>query len=50
MKLEELCAAVQEAPYYSKRFTRREYRDAFREYGVEMTYEHLNVHIVENRS
>ena len=25
-------------------------REAFREYGVEMTYEHLNVHIVENRS
>ena len=32
MKMEELCAAVQEAPYYSRRFTRREYRDAFREY------------------
>ena len=32
MKIEELCAAVQEAPYYSQRFTRREYRDAFREY------------------
>ena len=25
-------------------------RDAFQEYGVEMTYDHLNVHIVENRS
>ena len=25
-------------------------RDAFREYGVEMTYNHLNVHIMENRS
>ena len=25
-------------------------REAFREYGVEMTYEHLNVHIVENRT
>lgn len=25
-------------------------RDAFAEFGVEMTYEHLNVHIVENRS
>ena len=32
MKIEELCAAVQEAPYYSRRFTRREYRDAFRDY------------------
>ena len=32
MKLEELCAAVQEASYYSERFTRREYTDAFREY------------------
>ena len=28
MKIEELCAAVQEAPYYSQRFTRREYRRA----------------------
>ena len=25
-------------------------RDAFREYGVEMTYNHLNVHIIENQS
>ena len=25
-------------------------RDAFQEFGVEMTYDHLNVHIVENRS
>jgi small conductance mechanosensitive channel len=25
-------------------------RDAFGEFGVEMTYDHLNVHIVENRS
>ena len=25
-------------------------RDAFQEFGVEMTYSHLNVHIVENRS
>ena len=25
MKLEELCAAVQEARYYNERFTRREY-------------------------
>lgn len=32
MKIEELCAAVQEAPYYNERFTRREYRDAFRSY------------------
>ena len=32
MKAEELCAAVQEAPYYNERFTRREYTAAFREY------------------
>lgn len=32
MKLEELCAAIQEAPYYNERFTRREYRDTFRAY------------------
>ena len=32
MKLKELSAAVQEAPYYSERFTRRLYTDAFREY------------------
>ena len=25
-------------------------RDAFEAYEVEMTYDHLNVHIVENRS
>ena len=25
MKLDELCAAVQEARYYNERFTRREY-------------------------
>ena len=30
MKLEELCAAVQEARYYNERFTRREYTSAFR--------------------
>ena len=30
MKLEELCAAVQEARYYNARFTRREYTSAFR--------------------
>ena len=32
MKLEELCAAVQEARYYNERFTRREYTSAFRTY------------------
>ena len=31
MKLEELCAAVQEARYYNERFTRREYTSAFRD-------------------
>lgn len=31
-KLEELCAAVREAPYFSSRFTRRDYTAAFREY------------------
>ena len=30
MKVEELCAAVQEAPYYMERFTRRAYTGAFR--------------------
>ena len=32
MKLEELCAAVQEARYYNERFTRREYTSAVRTY------------------
>ena len=32
MKLEELCAAVQDGKDYSERFTRREYTAAFREY------------------
>ena len=32
MKVEELCAAVQEAPYYMERFTRRAYTGAFRAY------------------
>ena len=26
------------------------YTHLFQEFGVEMTYDHLNVHIVENRS
>ena len=34
MKLEELCAAVQDGKDYSERFTRREYTAAFREYTV----------------
>ena len=29
MKLEELCAAVQEARYYNERFTRREYKNTW---------------------
>lgn len=37
--------------YWSVYLTLGEHlRDAFAESGVEMTYEHLNVHIVENRS
>ena len=32
MKLEELCTAIQDAPYYNERFTRRAYTDAFRSY------------------
>lgn len=32
MRIEELCAAVQDGADYSRRFTRREYTAAFREY------------------
>ena len=42
MNLEELCAAVREAPYYSQRFTRLEYTDAFREYTERFGHLYMN--------